>query len=260
MIACANPNQKRFNMNRTLLLNEIDALLTPSAFKDYAPNGLQIQGTDSIARIACAVTASRQVIEAAADWGADMLLVHHGYFWKGEAESIVGMKYERIASLIRHDINLAAYHLPLDAHPTLGNNAQLGLKLGLTAQGQLPTEPLVWHGTSDSSTLGELAARIERVLGRAPLIIGDAHAPVGNIGWCTGGAQGYLSNAAEFGLNTYLSGEVSERTYHEARELGISYLACGHHATERYGVQALGEHLRDAFSLEYRFFDEDNPV
>ena len=260
MIVCANPNQKRFNMNRTLLLNEIDALLNPSAYKDYAPNGLQIQGSDSITRIATAVTASRQVIEAAADWGAHLLLVHHGYFWKGESEPITGIKYERIAALIRHDISLAAYHLPLDAHPTLGNNAQLGLKLGLTAQGQLPSEPLVWHGTSDCTTLAELAQRVELVLGRAPLIIGDASAPVGKIGWCTGGAQGYLSNAAAFELNTYISGEVSERTYHEARELGIGYLACGHHATERYGVQALGEHLRDAFSLEYRFFDEDNPV
>jgi dinuclear metal center YbgI/SA1388 family protein len=247
-------------MNRTLLLNELDALLTPSAYKDYCPNGLQIQGCDSITRIAAAVTASRAVIDAAADWGAHVLLVHHGYFWKGEDAPLTGMKFERIARLIRNNINLIAYHLPLDAHPTLGNNAQLALKLGLTPHGQHPTEPLVWHGTSNCMTLKDLAARAEHALERPPLLIGNPDAAVGQIGWCTGGAQGYLTNAAAFGLNTYLSGEVSERTYHEAHELGISYLACGHHATERYGVQALGLYLQDAFGLEYRFFDERNPI
>jgi len=247
-------------MNRTLLLNELEALLTPSAYKDYCPNGLQIQGCDSITRIATAVTASRAVIDAAAEWGAHVLLVHHGYFWKGEDAPLTGMKFERIASLIRHNMNLIAYHLPLDAHPTLGNNAQLALKLGLTSHGQLPKESLVWHGTSNCTTLKDLAARAEHVLSRPPLIIGNPDAPVGRIGWCTGGAQGYLSDAAAFGLHTYLSGEISERTYHEAHELGVSYLACGHHATERYGIQALGEHLCRQYSLEHCFFDEANPV
>lgn len=200
------------------------------------------------------------MIDAAAEWGAHVLLVHHGYFWKGEAAPLTGIKFERISRLIRHNINLIAYHLPLDTHPTLGNNAQLALKLGLTTHGQLPTEPLVWQGTAEDLTLKDLAARAERALNRTPLMIGNPDTPVGRIGWCTGGAQGYLADAAAFGLNTYLSGEVSERTYHEAHELGVAYLACGHHATERYGIQALGEYLRDQYSLEYCFFDETNPV
>lgn len=247
-------------MNRTHLLFELDALLNTSSFKDYCPNGLQIEGVDSINKIAIAVTASRAVIEAAANWGADALLVHHGYFWKGEAAPLTGMKFERVAHLIRHNINLIAYHLPLDAHPTLGNNAQLGQKLGFTAQGQLLSQDLVWHGLSDCRTLGELAGRVESVLGRTPTLIGAPDALVGKIGWCTGAAQGFITDAAAFGLNTYLSGEVSERTFHEANELGVHYLACGHHATERYGVQALAAHLSAQFNLECRFFDENNPI
>ena len=247
-------------MNRTHLLCELDALLNASNFKDYCPNGLQIQGCDSITKIATAVTASRAVIDAAAAWGAHLLLVHHGYFWKGEAAPIVGMKYERVAALLRNDINLVAYHLPLDAHPSLGNNAQLGAKLGFVTAGQLPTQNLVWHGASDCMTLGELALKVEQVLGRAPLVIGSPDALVGNVAWCTGAAQDFITDAAAFGAGTYISGEISERTVHEARELGINYLACGHHATERYGVQALGEHLTAQFGLECRFFDEDNPV
>ncbi|MGL4768160.1 MAG: Nif3-like dinuclear metal center hexameric protein [Formosimonas sp.] len=247
-------------MNRTHLLNELDALLAASTFKDYCPNGLQIQGCDSITKIATAVTASRAVIEAAAAWGAQALLVHHGYFWKGEAAPIVGMKHGRIATLLRHDMSLIAYHLPLDAHPTLGNNAQLAVRLGLTVSGQLPTQNLVWHGASDCATLGDLAERVAQVLGRRPQIVGDPAAPLGSVAWCTGGAQDFISDAAAFGAGTYLSGEISERTFHEARELGVNYLACGHHATERYGVQALGEHLTAQFGLTCRFFDEDNPV
>ena len=247
-------------MECTTLLSEIDAILNTASFKDYCPNGLQIQGRPSITKIAAAVTASRSVIEQAAAWGADALLVHHGYFWKGEDAPIVGMKHGRIAALIKHDINLIAYHLPLDAHPILGNNAQLALKLGFQVAGQVPTEPLVWHGTSDCLTLGELAARIEQRLGRAPQVIGDARAAVGTVAWCTGAAQGYITTAAACGAQTFISGEVSERTFHEAQELGVNYLACGHHATERYGVQALAEHLAGAFALECRLFDDNNPV
>ena len=258
---CVNPNQTFLNMNRTQLLNEIELLLNPSQFKDYAPNGLQVQGRDSITKIACAVTASQAVIDAAADWGADALLVHHGYFWRGEDASIVGMKYQRVRRLIEANINLIAYHLPLDAHPTLGNNAQLAHKLGLSVSGQSPTEPLVWYGTHDDNpTLAHFCQMTETALGRKPLLIGDTHAHLGRVAWCTGGAQDYIHEAALLGANTYISGEISERTYHEARELGINYLACGHHATERYGIQALGEHLSAQFGLEYRFIDEDNPV
>ena len=247
-------------MECTTLLSEIDAILNTASFKDYCPNGLQIQGRSSITKIATAVTASRSVIEQAVDWGADVLLVHHGYFWKGENYPIVGMKHARISALIKNDINLLAYHLPLDAHTVFGNNAQLAKKLDMTALGQLETEPLVWFGESDCQTLGDLASKIESRLGRAPQIIGDSHAAVGQVAWCTGAAQGYLEAAAHFGANTFISGEISERTFHESKELGINYLACGHHATERYGVQALGEHLAERFGLSYVFFDESNPV
>ena len=247
-------------MECTTLLSEIDAILSTASFKDYCPNGLQIQGRPSITKIATAVTASRTVIEQAAAWGADALLVHHGYFWKGEDAPIVGMKHGRIAALIKRDINLIAYHLPLDAHPTLGNNAQLALKLGFQVVGQVASEPLVWHGVSDCLTLGELAVRVEQCLGRAPQVIGDVSTVVGRVAWCTGAAQGYITTAAACGAQTFISGEVSERTFHEAQELGVNYLACGHHATERYGVQALGEHLSERFELECRFFDDHNPV
>lgn len=248
-------------MKRTQLLSEIDTVLNCAQFKDYCPNGLQVQGRDSITKIACAVTASAAVIAQAALWGADALLVHHGYFWRGEDASIVGMKYERVRQLVQSDMNLLAYHLPLDAHPTLGNNAQLALKLGLNAQGQSPSEPLVWFGEHpENPTLTDFAAQVTQVLGRAPLLIGNATVPLGRVAWCTGGAQDYIHIAAQLGANTYISGEVSERTYHEARELDINYLACGHHATERFGIQALGEYLAQKFGLDYRFFDEDNPV
>ena len=247
-------------MECTALLSEIDAILNTASFKDYCPNGLQIQGRPSITKIAAAVTASRAVIEQAVDWGADALLVHHGYFWRGEAEQIVGLKYNRIAQLIKHDINLIAYHLPLDAHPTLGNNAQLAAALDFSSAGVVADTPLVWHGAASCATVGELAALVEERLGRKPLVVGDASTPVGQVAWCTGGAQDYIGAAAKFGANTYLSGEISERTFHDAKELGVSYLACGHHATERGGVLALGAHLAAQFGLECRFFDEANPV
>lgn len=261
VMICANPNQTFLNMERTLLLTEIETLLNCAQFKDYCPNGLQIQGRNSITKIAGAVTASAAVIEQAIAWGADALLVHHGYFWRGEDASIVGMKYHRVRELMRADVNLLAYHLPLDAHPTLGNNAQLALKLGLSVHGQSPTEPLVWFGEHSSNpSVGAFCTQITDALGRVPLLIGDAEQPLGRIAWCTGGAQDYIHMAAQLGANTYISGEVSERTYHEARELGINYLACGHHATERFGIQALGEYLSQKFGLVYQFFDENNPV
>ena len=248
-------------MDRTQLLNEIELLLNPSQFKDYCPNGLQVEGTNSITKIACAVTASQAVIDAAIDWQADALLVHHGYFWRGEDSDIVGMKYQRVRRLIAANLNLLAYHLPLDAHPSLGNNAQLAQKLGLEVSGQSPTEPLIWYGAHPNNpTLKDFCQIIETSLERKPLFIGDAHARLGRVAWCTGGAQDYIHEAALLGANTYISGEISERTYHEARELGVNYLACGHHATERYGIQALGQYLSTQFGLEYCFIDEDNPV
>lgn len=247
-------------MNRTHFLSELNTLLNASAFNDYCPNGLQVQGTASITKIATAVTASKSVIQSAVAWGADVLLVHHGYFWKGEALPLIGMKYDRIATLIQNNINLVAYHLPLDAHQSLGNNAQLAVKLGFSVLGQLPEQALVWHGNSGVKTLRELAQVVAHVLGREAQMIGEPDAPVGKIAWCTGAAQDFIVDAAAFGCQTFISGEVSERTYHEVRELGINYLACGHHATERYGVQALGDYIHKNFGLECCFFDENNPI
>ena len=248
-------------MERTQLLNEIELLLNPSQFNDYCPNGLQVEGRGSITKIACAVTASQAVIDIAAELGVDALLVHHGYFWRGEDARIIGMKYHRVHKLMKTDINLIAYHLPLDAHPSLGNNAQLALRLGLSVDGQSPVEPLIWYGHhKDKPKLSDFCAQIEPILQRAPLMIGDAQAPLGKVAWCTGGAQDYIHEAARLGASTYISGEVSERTYHEARELGVNYLACGHHSTERFGIQALGEHLSQQFGLQYQFIDEPNPV
>lgn len=247
-------------MNRTHFLSELNILLNASAFKDYCPNGLQIQGAASITKIATAVTASKSVIQSAVAWGADSLLVHHGYFWKGEASPLVGMKYERIAMLIQNNINLIAYHLPLDAHETLGNNVQLATQLGFSVLGQLPEQNLVWYGSSHVQTLRELTQVVSHALKRAPQVIGNPDYLVGKIAWCTGAAQDFIVDAAAFGCQTFISGEVSERTYHEARELGINYLACGHHATERYGVQELGRYINKNFGLECCFFDEDNPI
>ena len=248
-------------MNRTQLLSEIELLLNPSQFKDYAPNGLQVQGRDSITKIACAVTASQAVIDAAADWGADALLVHHGYFWLGEDASIVGMKYQRVRRLIEANINLIAYHLPLDAHPTLGNNAQLAHKLGLSVSGQSPTEPLVWYGTHDDNpTLAHFCQMTETALGRKPLLIGDTHAHLGRVAWCTGGAQGFFQDVIDAGADVYITGEVSEAQYHLANETGVAFISAGHHATERYGVQALGQALAQTFDVAVHFFDEQNPA
>ena len=189
-------------MERTQLLNEIELLLNPVQFKDYCPNGLQVEGRNSITKIACAVTASQAAIDAAVKWDADALLVHHGYFWRGEDASIVGMKYQRVRRLIEANINLIAYHLPLDAHPTLGNNAQLAQKLGLSVSGQSPTEPLVWYGTHPANpTLAHFCQIAETALGRKPLLIGDAHAHIGHIAWCTGGAQDYIHEAARLGAS-----------------------------------------------------------
>jgi dinuclear metal center YbgI/SA1388 family protein len=187
-------------------------------------------------------------------------LVHHGYFWKNEAPQVTGVKRKRLALLLRHDLNLFAYHLPLDAHPQLGNNAQLAARLGFTLQGWFGEQNIAAHGTVPSLTVGELARRVHDVLGRAPLVIGDPQQPVRTIAWCSGGAQDYLPQAVAMGVDAYLSGEISEHTVHLARESGVAYLGAGHHATERYGIQALGEHLAGRFGLEHRFIDLDNPV
>ena len=230
---------------------------------DFCPNGLQVEGRNEIRTLVTGVTASLALIEAAIAIGADAILVHHGYFWRGEDPRVIGQKQRRLKLLLSNDINLFAYHLPLDMHPQMGNNAQLGRLLGLDAQARFGADQIGWLGTvSDPAvqTVGALAAMIATRLGRVPLLIGDPAQSVRSVGWCTGAAQGMLGDAIEAGASTYLSGEISEPTVHLARESGVAYLACGHHATERYGVQALGDHLQSRYALTHHFVDIDNPV
>ncbi|MEE4278831.1 MAG: Nif3-like dinuclear metal center hexameric protein [Halieaceae bacterium] len=241
-----------------------DELLDASKFRDYCPNGLQVEGKITVARLATAVTANQSVLDAAVAWGADALLVHHGYFWRGEDAPVVGMKKRRLATLLHADMNLFAYHLPLDAHATLGNNAQLGARLGFPAGEALNLEDPTAVGTiaalPEARGLRDLCRDLQALTGREPLLIGDAERRVCNVAWCTGAAQGYIDLAAERGAELYISGEVSEPTVHAAREQGVAYIAAGHHATERYGVQALGAHLAETFGLAWTFLDCDNPV
>jgi len=231
-------------------------------FSDYCPNGLQVEGERPIRRLVTAVTASQRLIDVAVEAEADALLVHHGFFWKGEAAPLTGIKGRRIRALMRADISLLAYHLPLDAHPELGNNRQLALRLGLLeAAPSAGVDALLWTGVlAEPAPAVQLAAHVGRVLGREPLHIAVVDHPVRRLAWCTGAAQGSIERAAELGVDCYLSGEVSEQTVHLARELGIDYLAAGHHATERYGVQALGAELAANFGVEHRFIEIDNPV
>lgn len=255
--------------NKVVMRDELIALanqwLQPELFKDYCPNGLQIEGRSDIRHIVSGVTASLDVIEKAIEKKADVLLVHHGYFWRGEDERLVGMKYRRVERLINNCINLVAYHLPLDAHPQLGNNAQLASRLGLRVTGGLDAEVARSVGNVGELEVGEFslekfAENIEQVLKRKPLVVSAGNHPVKRVGWCTGGAQSYIERALSCGMDTFLTGEVSEQTVHFARENGIHFIAAGHHATERYGVQALGEALAQHLGITHEFIDCDNPV
>ncbi len=237
-------------------------LLGVERFSDYCPNGLQVEGERQVRRLVSGVTASQRLIDAAVAAEADALLVHHGFFWKGEAAPLIGVKGRRIRALMRADMSLLAYHLPLDAHPEFGNNRQLALRLGLldAAPGG-SVDDLLWSGFLPEPIPGaRFAEQVGRALGREPLHIAVVDAPVRRVAWCTGAAQGAIDRAAALGVDCYLSGEVSEQTVHLARELGIDYLAAGHHATERYGVQALGTELAAIFGIEHRFIEVDNPV
>lgn len=248
-------------MERDELLRYLDATLETARFRDYCPNGLQVEGRAEVRRIVAGVTASQALLEAAIARSADAILVHHGWFWKGEDGRITGLRRRRIGTLLTHDINLFAYHLPLDAHPGLGNNAQLAQRLGWIAEGRFGEQDIAWHGSvAAPTTAGALAESLAAALGRPPQLIGDLNRPVCRIGWCSGGAQGYFEQAIALGLDAYVSGEISEQTVHLARESGVAYLAAGHHATERYGVQAVAEHLAGRFGLQCEFVDIDNPV
>lgn len=249
-------------IDRDELAKYLAGTLDITRFRDFCPNGLQVEGRAQIRTLVSGVTASIALLEAAIDKGADAILVHHGYFWRGEDARVIGQKHKRLKLLLAHDVNLFAYHLPLDMHAEFGNNAQLGRQLGLQAGSRFGEDDLGWLGTADATvdTVGALAQRIEQRLGRAPLLIGDPAQKLGNVGWCTGAAQSMLGDAIAAGASVYLSGEISEPTVHLARETGTAYLACGHHATERYGVKALGEHLAAVFGIAHYFIDIDNPV
>ena len=248
-------------MKREELVDYLDGLLMPGKFKDYCPNGLQVEGRGEIRRLVAGVTASQALLDAAVERNADAILVHHGYFWKGEDGRVTGIRRQRLATLLARDINLLAYHLPLDAHPELGNNAQLAQRLGWLPEGRFGEQDIAWLGALvQPGKLATLVADVARVLGREPLVIGDADKPIRRIGWCSGGAQGYFEQAIALGVDAYLSGEISEQTVHLARESGVAYIAAGHHATERYGVQALADHLGRQFGIACEFVDLDNPV
>ena len=248
-------------MQREELNRYLDGLLEVSRYRDYCPNGLQVEGRGEIRRIATGVTASLELLNAALAQGADAVLVHHGYFWKGEDPCLTGTRRARIALLLEQQINLFAYHLPLDAHAVLGNNAQLGERLGLIETGRFADQDIGFCGKlAAPMRLDAFAAQVGQRLGREPLVIGDAAIEVRNIAWCTGAAQGFFEEAIRLRPDAYLSGEISEQQVHLARESGVAFVAAGHHATEKYGVQALGAHLAARFGLEHRFIDIPNPV
>lgn len=250
-------------INLNELVTYLDDLLEVDRFSDYCPNGLQVEGRPALRKLVSGVTASQALLDAARDRGADAILVHHGYFWRGEDPCIVGMKQQRINTLLESQMSLLAYHLPLDAHPVYGNNAQLAERLGFATEGRFGQhEPVIgmYGHLKEAMTTDALSKHIEHALQRAPLHIAGSTSVIRSIAWCTGAAEGYIEQAANLGVDAYLSGEISEQTVHIARELGIHYFSAGHHATERYGVQALGEHLAAHFGLEHEFIEIENPV
>ena len=250
--------------DRSQLMQTLENLLQAARFKDYCPNGLQVEGAPTVHRLVSGVTASLALIEAAVAVRADTLLVHHGLFWRGQDGRITGWLKQRLSLLLAHNINLIAYHLPLDAHPELGNNAQLGRQLGLAAQTRFGDQELGFLGArvgaDGFADARALAQHVESRLNRSVTLVGPVSEPVHRIAWCSGGAQGHFEAAIAAGAQAYLTGEISEPQAHLARESGVAYLACGHHATERYGAPALGAHLAAQFGLLHQFIDIDNPA
>ena len=247
---------------RNQIETTLNTLLAADSFNDYGPNGLQIEGAAQVRRIVSGVTASLDLIDAAIADGADAILVHHGLFWRGQDGRLVGWLGERVRRLMAHRINLFAYHLPLDAHAEFGNNAQFGLRLGLVADARFGEQELGFAGSAgDNVSVAALAARAQAALGgRAPLVLpGDGRA-LARIGWCTGGAQGYFEAAIAAGVDAFLTGEVSEPQAHLARETGVAFLACGHHATECFGAPAVAAHVAGVFGIEHRFIEITNPA
>ncbi len=247
-------------MRKQDLIESLNTLLHPELFKDYAPNGLQVEGKDEIKRIVTAVSATQNVIDRAVQLQADALLVHHGWFWRGENPAIVATKYKRLKTLMSAEINLIAYHLPLDAHETLGNNAQMAALLNaqdivLGGEGNF-----IWSGKIAPVSVQELAQCLEKALNRKPLVLGDASIKVERLAWCSGSAENFFEAAIAMGAQAYISGEATERTTHLARESEVPFLVCGHHATERLGIRALGDWIEEKHGLECIFVDDDNPI
>jgi dinuclear metal center YbgI/SA1388 family protein len=246
-------------MERNELNAYLDGLLEVGRFRDYCPNGLQVEGRAEVRRLVCGVTASQALLDAALAYDADALLVHHGWFWRGEDGRITGIRRTRLKTLLENDVSLFAYHLPLDAHAEFGNNAQLARRMGWTVEGRFAEQDIGFIG-STTGTARALADELASRLGRRPLLVGDASRPVKRIAWCSGAAQGYFEQAIAAGADAYVSGEISEQTVHLARESGVPFIAAGHHATERYGVQAIAAHLAERFGIDCRYVELDNPA
>jgi dinuclear metal center YbgI/SA1388 family protein len=247
--------------SRDELDSYLRTLLEADRFKDYGPNGLQIEGGATVRKLVSGVTASQSLIEAAIAAKADAVLVHHGLFWRGHDGRLTGWLKRRVQALLAHDISLFAYHLPLDAHPALGNNAQLGARLKFSADARFGDQDLGFIGApAQPLTTAALAALVQFRLGRAPVLVEGDGRPIRRVAWCTGGAQGFFEAAIAAGADAYLTGEISEPQAHIARETGVAFYACGHHATERYGAPALAEHAAQRFGLEHEFIDIDNPA
>ena len=244
------------------LSQAFDVLLQPEKFRDYGPNGLQVEGDREVRLLVSGVTASRALIQAAIDAQADAIVVHHGLFWRGQDGRVTGWMRERLRLLLGHGIHLFAYHLPLDAHPELGNNAQLARVLGLQADGRFGEQDLGFVGAAANTwdRPQALAEHVAAVLGRPVTCVGGSDRPVRRVAWCTGGAQGYFESAIAQGVDAFITGEISEPQAHLARETGVAFLACGHHATERYGAPALGAHVAQALGISHRFIEIDNPA
>jgi len=248
-------------MELKVLNNYLKELLQPERFNDYCPNGLQVEGKSVVNKIVTGVTASMALLEKAEQVNADAVLVHHGYFWRGEAQEVTGIKMRRLKFLLGHDINLFAYHLPLDAHPDIGNNRMLGKVLDLEIDGWLDDKNMIARATlPKEQSLQAVVEQVSAKLNRPAQMVGDAAKPIKTIAWCTGAAQGYIEQAIDHDIDVFVSGEISEPTVHLARESNTAYIAAGHHATERYGIRALGEHLATTFGLQHEFIDVDNPV
>lgn len=247
-------------MQRQHLIKILDDLLHPELFKDYAPNGLQVEGKSEISRIVTAVSATQNVLDQALALKADALLVHHGWFWRGENPAVVATKYRRLKTLMSGEINLIAYHLPLDAHATLGNNAQMAQLLAATDVAQGGENNFIWTGLVPPISVQTLASHLEKCLNRSPLVLGDQTKTVSRLAWCSGAAEDFFEDAIAMGAEAYISGEATERTTHLAREMHVPFLVCGHHATERLGIKALSDWLYENHGLECIFVDDENLI